>query len=316
MGQYGPANLDLLRRTTRLDFMAELGVAQAQTIYNAICMDLDSDSDQETMAFFGSLALPERVDRRGGVGGGFGRKALNDYSYTIVNATWKSIHEVEKDLIMDAKLNQIKARAQSQADVAQSFLDQRMTTILEANGNGYDLAAYFSAVHFGQSGDAAYDNDITSAIVAKDTPTIAEFETIFGYALRILRGLKDDKGNIWNHGNLGLVCMVSPGWEGQALSVLEVGPVPGTSTSSGVWKNKAKVMVNPYMSTTDVMYLFATARPIKPLIYQKREEWEFKLYMEGDAWEKENLGAMISDARFEFGLGQFLQAVKYTSTTA
>jgi phage major head subunit gpT-like protein len=311
-GQFSPTNLDILRRTTRADFYAELGVAQQETLWNQIAMNIDSDSDQEVMAFFGAIPKPQRTDRRGGQPSE--RTVLEDYSLTVINATWKVDVPVHRDTFEDAKLNQITVRAQQQAQSAMSFLDERMTTQMEANANSYDGIAFFGANHDGGTG-VPHDNDITTNIAGTPAdPTVAEFETAFGDSLETMRLLEDDQNRKANHGELGLVCMVHAAWENVARSVLEVGPVAGQTGNTGVFKARAKVMINPFQANNERFYLFATSRSVKPVIYQKRVDWEFDLITSGNEWDLNDKAHMVSRGRWEFAMGDHKKAVRHILT--
>lgn len=312
-GQYGPTNLDLLRRTTRADFNAQLGVSQAETIWNAVGMEFSSDSDQEVYAFFGGIPKPVRTDRRGG--GISEERALNDFSLTVVNAHWKMRLPVHRDILEDAKLDQIRVRARSQADSAMGFLDERMTTVIETNGNSYDARPFFGANHDGGAG-AAHDNDIAFDVTTPSNPTITEFEGAFTNGVETLRALEDDQNRKANHGELGLVAMVPPSMEYVARAVLEVGPVAGQTGNSGVWKGQAKVKANPYTAAAnnERFYLFVASRPVRPVVYQKRKDWEYNLITEGDDWSKRDIAEMVTDGRFEFSGGDHKKAVRIVLT--
>jgi phage major head subunit gpT-like protein len=131
-----------------------------------------------------------------------------------------------------------------------------------------------------------------------------------------LRLLEDDNNRKANHGNLGLVCMVPANMEEVARAVLEIGPVAGQTGNSGVFKGIAKVMVNPYIAaaTNERFFLFATSKPVKALVYQKREPWEFQLKTDGDDWDIDDTGYMISRGRWEFGIGDHKKTVRCVLT--
>lgn len=317
MAQAAPVNLDLLRRTTRADFYAQIGVAEQEALYPAVAMEVNSDSDQEVYAFFGAITKPVRTDIKSGATlSGVSRDTpFKDYSMTLKNATWVWIQSVERDIIEDAKLDQIRVRAQSGADSGVSFQDERMTAVLEANGLAYEGTAFYGGAHHGTT-SAAKDNDTTSAAATGVIPTVTEFEDGFAIGLAAARGLTDDQNRIANSGNLGLVAMVDPTNERVARAVLEIGPVAGQTGNSGVFKNQAKVVVNPYMTTTagNTMYLWITSKPIRGMVYQTRIPWDFKMIMEGDDWEKKDLGAMKGRARFDFLLGDWKKSVRHVWT--
>jgi phage major head subunit gpT-like protein len=314
MAQGAPTNLDLLRRTTRADFYSQIGVAEAEALYPQICMEVDSDSDRETYAFFGAITKPVRTDITSGATlSGVSRDTpFKDYSMSLKNATWVWLQSVERDIIEDAKLDQIRVRAQSAADAGVAFQDERFTAVLEANGLAYEGTAFFGGTHHGVT-SAAKDNDTTSAAGTGVIPNVTEFEDGFALSVASLRGLTDDQNRIANTGNLGLVCMVDPTNERVARAVLEVGPMAGQTGNSGVFKGRATVVVNPYMTSTagERMFLFVTSKPIRPVVYQTRIPWDFKLITDGDDWEKKDLGAMKGRARFDYLLGDWKKANRH-----
>jgi phage major head subunit gpT-like protein len=323
-GQFNPQNLDILRRTTRLDFFSQLGVKQIETMWNKLAMDLDSDSDQEVVAFFGAIPKPQRVDRRAGGGSATGRKGLNDYAKTIVNATWKMIVPVHRDTMADAKLDQIRVRARSQADSAMAFLDERMTAVIEANANSYDNIAFFGSNHDDGTGNS-HSNDISVDIVTPSAPTVAEFETAFGSGLERMRLLEDDQNRKANHGDLGLVVMVPANMERVAKTALTntqgaqpvlVGTAGAVTQFTGIWKGFASVIVNPFTAAAlnERFYIFSTSSSIKPIVYQKREEWEYDLLTEGDRWKLDDIASMITRGRWEFAGGDHKKAVRVVLT--
>jgi phage major head subunit gpT-like protein len=319
MPQGAPANLDLVRRTTRADFYAQIGVAEQQALYPQIAMNMSSDSDQETYAFFGAISKPVRTDvRSGAAGSGVNRDTpFKDYAMSLKNATWRWTQRVNRDIVEDAKLDQIRVRAQSGADSGVSFQDERMVAVIEANGNSYDGVAFFAATHHGGSG-AAKDNDLTSAddaglnVAVTSNPTTTESENIISAVLQRARTTTDDQARIANTGDLGIVWFVPPGWERGFRSVVEIGPVAGQAGNTGVFKGFGKVVVNPYGSNSAIGYAFITAKPIRPIVYQTRIPWEFKMIMEGDDWELRDLATMKGRARFDYLLGDWKKAYRIT----
>lgn len=319
MAQGQPVNLDLLRRTTRADFYARIGVAEQDALYPAVAMDIDSDSDQETYAFFGAIAKPVRTDvRAGAAGSGVNRDTpFKDYGMSLRNATWRWLQNFDREIVEDAKLDQIRIRAESGADSGVSWQDERMSAVIEANGNAYDGVAMFAASHHGGSGNAK-DSDMTAAddntldISVTSNPTVTDAENTVAAMLARLRTYTDDQNRIANSGNLGLVWLVPPGFERAFRAVIEVGPVAGQTGNAGVFKGLGTVKVNPYSTNAAIGYAFVTSKPIRPIVYQKRIPWDFKLIMEGDDWEKRDLGAMKGRSRFDFMLGDWKKGIRWT----
>ena len=317
MPQGKPVNLDLLRRTTRADFYAQIGVAEQESLYTSVAMNVDSDSDQETYSFFGAITKPKRTDVAAGGGQVVESQPFKDYSMNLKNATWVWLQEVERDIIEDAKLDQVKIRAQSGADSGVSFQDERMSAVIEANGLAYDGVACYAPLHHGGTGDAK-DNDLTAAddaglnITVTTNPTTTDAENAINAIRTRLRTLTDDQGRIANSGKMGLVLLVPPGMYRAFASVIEVGPVAGQTGNTGVFKGQATIVENPYSTNGAIGHAFVTSKPIRAVVYQKRVPWEFKFILEGDDWEKNDIGTMKGRSRFDFLLGDFKKTVRWT----
>jgi phage major head subunit gpT-like protein len=320
--QAQPANLDLLRRTTRADFYAQLAITEQEALYPQLTMPIDSDADQETYSFFGAPTKPVRTDiKSGAAGSGVSRSTpFRDYSMSLKNATWVWLQDVDRDIIEDAKLDQIKVRAQEAGAAGPAFQDERMSAVIEANGNSYDAVAFFSGSHHGTTA-AAKDNDLTTADDSTalgsgrtgSGVTVTDAENVVALVIGRFRTFTDDQSRIANAGNLGIVWMVPPVHERVFRAVIEVGGIAGQTGNSSVFKGTGTVMVNPFLTNnTTIGYAFVTAKPIKPIVYQTRIPWEFKLITDGDDWEKRDIGAMKGRSRFDFMLGDWKKGIKWT----
>ena len=312
--QFKPVNLDILRRTTRTDFYSRIGVSEQEAIYPVVAMDVDSDSDQEVHAFFGAIPKPVRTDAAAGAGIIKEASALRDFGLTVVNAEWEVDVPIKRHIIEDAKLDMVRVRAETMADSATSFLDERMTAIIESNGNAYDGVAFFAALHHGGTGDAK-DNDVGSSAGAPSAPTITEVENAMSDAITRAKIITDDQSRIANTGELGWVWMVPPNMERAFKAIVEVGPVAGQTGNSGVYKGLGTVVSNPFLTNTERFYAFVTSKVIKPLLYQRRIDWEFNFYIgEGDDWNIRNVGHMLSRGRWEFALGDWKKGFRVILT--
>jgi phage major head subunit gpT-like protein len=329
-----PVNLDLLRRTTRADFYSRLGVSESEALYPRVAMEVESDSDQETYAFFGAVVKPKRVDVSAGGGQAIENTPFKDYSQSLKNATWVSLQEVNRDIIEDAKLDMIKVRVQTMADSGVAWQDERMSAVIEANGNGYDGVAMFAGSHHGGSGNPK-DSDLTSAddssldiaSTASSTvcnPTVSDAENAVAACLARIRTYTDDQNRVANAGELGLVFLIPPGMERSFRAVLDITGqtilAPGSSGSSGsnqglfsgVFRGRAQVVINPYSTNANIGYAFVTTKPIRAVVYQKRIPWEFNFITQGDDWEKREVGALKARSRFDFLLGDWKKGVRFT----
>jgi phage major head subunit gpT-like protein len=318
-----PLNPDVLLRTTRADFIGAYNAKQS--FVENICMVVDSDSPQEVYAFFGAVSEPVITTIAAtaqGTGAG-ARTAMgwaestdiNDYQVTLINGTATLQVPFKRETWEDQKLDQLSVRAKSVGEKAKAFEMRYLTSVIEANATSYDgVNAFFADAHEGVT-SAAKDNNVTYNGTLPNV-TVAEFEDIFAMMLEALRRSTDDKGSPVNIGDLDMWCMVDPANERAARAVLEVGPVAGQTGNSGVYQGRAKVIVNSFMTTTagTIVYLFETSSAIKPFVYQKREPWDFKTIMDGDDWEKRDIGTMKARARLNFIGADFHKAVKMTVT--
>jgi len=312
-----PVNLDLLRRTTRADFYKQIGVSGAQSIYTKVAMDVDSDSDQETYAFFGAISKPKRTDVAAGRGQIIEDEPFKDYSMSLKNATWDWRQTVEKEIVEDAKLDQIRIRAQQGADSGISFQDERMSAVIEANGATYDGVACFAGTHHGGSG-ATKDNDLTSAddanlnITVTTQPTVTDAENTVSAVMTRARTVTDDQARIANSGELNMVYLVPPGMARAFQAVIEVGPVAGQTGNSGVYKGKGTVVENPFSTNGAIGYAFVTSKPVRAIVYQKRIPWEFKFIIDGYAWDVLDKAIMKGRSRWDFMLADWKKVFRFT----
>ena len=317
-----PQNPDVLLRTTRADFFG--GYEYQEAFWPLMCMEIESDSPSEVMAFFGAIDEPKMTSpTAGAVGTAAGAKTgmgfleqtdVNDYSVTLVNGTMTAMVPFRRETWEDQKLDQLSIRAKTLGEKAKAAEDRYFTAIVESNPTSYDgTNAFFAGTHEGTTA-AAKDNDETyDSTPNPPNVSVSDFHQIFTNAIARMRVLTDDKNSPVNVGQLKLVCMVDPANEQAARAVLEVGPVAGQTGNSGVWKNAAKVVVNPFMTTSAGanVYLFSTGSAIKPFIFQKRTDWEFKLVMSGDDWDKKDTGFMKARRRLQIGGAAWNRAVRF-----
>jgi len=246
-------------------------------------------------------------------------KGLHSESYDVTNKKFEATIEVDRDELADDQTGQIRVRVQELADAVVSHKDYLVSQLL-INGatsgyNSYDGVTFWNAAHvFGDSGNQ--DNDLTTAIVAKDAPTTAEFKAAFAYMSSEMMKFLDDQARPLNTQASGLVCVVPAKMYWTALEAMRAGVI---SSTDNVMKGAADVIPCPYLdaTATDTWYLLKVDKALRPLIFQDREALEFGELTgssdEGFMREKYYYGVR---ARYEITYGQWAYAVRMVFTTA
>jgi len=172
--------------------------------------------------------------------------------------------------------------------------------LINANGNGYDAAAFFSATHsFGESGTQL--NLVTSsAVPALDVttataPTPTEMAAVILGLTAYMMTFKDDKQRYINGNSRHFVVVVAtvPLFQAavQAVSAnllsgtLIDNPLNGMKSAGFTYEVK---MIPGLTSATDKVFLFRTDGPLKPFILQEEQGIEYEYLGIGSEFYFEN----------------------------
>lgn len=281
--------------------------AQNLNDFTIFCDVIDSTTLIENINFLETIPqFREWLDERALQGIG------PSYQYSLKNRHWEVTIEIDRDTIFDNRLQLERQKVQHLGLEAGRAPWQIFINALQANGTGYDGVAYFATTHT-QNGQSNQSNLITGT-----GTTVTQIATDFGTAKAALRNMKDGQGRPMNIGQRGLHVLASPSLEQQFLQLANNSFLV-VATGSGIFgqqdnylKGQFDLTIDPYLSDTDDWYLFDTAQPGKPMIYQNREAPQF-VAQDDPGSEANFMRRMLrygSDWRSAGGYGPWYLAVK------
>lgn len=277
--------------------------------YPLLCTEVPSTAKDEKYGWLGTApVMREWVDERV-------PKGLLSHDYTIVNKHWEASLSIDRDDLEDDQLGQINMRAQDMGARARRHPDKLLTDLI-VNGEStlcYDAQFFFDTDHSeGDSG--SQDNDLTQSVISTALITVAEAKTIINKAIGALLGFLDDRGEPfleeWQIDSNNFVVMTPPKhrepWQELLTSAL-------ISNTDNVYRNKARLLVNPRLTSQTKMYFYYTGAPIKPFIYQKRKDVETgMLAKDSETGFMRRKWVFGADARYNLGYGIWQYAVLVT----
>lgn len=269
----------------------------------------ESDQKSETYPFLGaSPAMREWIGGRKKIG-------LKSDEVMIVNKHYESTLEIPEEWQRRDKTAQIMLRIKEQAARAQSHWASLLSDliVLGESGKCYDGKTYFATNHTeGKSG--TQDNDLTSSIVLKTSPTVEEMEKAILAMAGQMYGFKDDQGEPINETAENFLVMIPPSFQGATLGALKNEYVKnGESNTIVSSKMNFEVAVNPRLNWTDKFAVFRTDAAMKPFIIQ--EERVLRILYKDDIFDH-GLHLYGVDAWRGAGFGYWQYAVLMTFTTS
>ena len=279
-----------------------------------------SNEDSETYGWLGAVPqLQEWIGAREA-------KGLKDESYVIRNVEYESTLDFKKKDMRQDKTGQLQIRVNEQGQRAQSH-DAALITTLIQNGSSntcYDGQFFFDTDHpVGEStkSSSTASNDLTSSIVLKTAPTVAEMSAAIFAGIQAMFAFKDDQNEPMNAGAKSFVVMVPPPFMAAAIAAVSDVTIQGTS---GAIDNvlarqtnfSVSVVVNPRLTWTDAFAILRTDSQVKPIIRQEEFPITVSTKAEGSEYAHDT-------NRYQFGLyvnkgvgyGFWQFALLYTFTT-
>jgi phage major head subunit gpT-like protein len=287
------------------------GLKEGYALWKKICTVVSSGKAGEDYAWLGQMrAVREWKDVRG-------YKPVDGYSLAIDNKHWEDGVAIDRDHLADDQTGMLAIQPR---ELATRFLQHptKLAVDLLINGHtdthglAFDGQYFFDTDHVsGNSGSQS--NDLTGAIVAKDTPTVAEFKAAFTACVVAMLGFKDDQGEqlieaVGEAGLSGLVVCVPLTMLQVATEALKAAIV---GNNSNILVSQAEVVAIPRMDA-DTFEVLKTDEPAGPIIFQQRQNFDTKLV--DDPHNK--YVEYMADARYAMGYGLWQKAVRYEFTTA
>lgn len=282
----------------------------AKAVYPDLCTEVPSKAKEEKYAWLGTApTMRQWTDERMPLG-------LLEHDYTIVNNHYEASIDVDGDTLDDDQTGQIPRRVQDLGSRAKRFPDTLLSTLIlnAETALCYDGQAFFDTDH-AEGSSGTQDNDLGASATTPSAPTQSEFETAFSAAMRALMAFKDDRGEpfleewMLNAGNL--ILMVPPtSMYDAALKTVQAAVI---SNTTNVYQNKATVIPNARLTWTTKFALFYTGAPIKPFIFQNRQNLQAGLLGKGsEEGFMRNRYVFGVDARYNVGYGPWQYGVLTT----
>jgi phage major head subunit gpT-like protein len=193
-------------------------------------------------------------------------KALEAFTYTVVNDDFEATVEVDRNDIEDDTLGVYAPQAQMAGFSAKQLPDEIVADLKNNSFTNkcYDGQYFYDTDHPVGEAKTSTSNKGTAALSAA---TVALAKASLGAARTAIMSFVDDEGR-----PLGLVpnvLEVPPALE-------EVGRMLCTydkleDDKPNPYKGTATLIVNPRLTSTTAWFLHCTTMPVKPFIYQERK---------------------------------------------
>lgn len=274
------------------------------TVYDKVCMTVNSTKDKETFPFLGATSgLKEWIDERQ-------HKDLSQYSFEIVNKTYEDTLSVKRTALEDNQYSQYFTQALMMGESVRRSYDVLFASAVEAAGSTtcYDGQYFFDTDH--SSGLSGTQSNLLGSTAFSATNLKTAITTMEKY--------KDDAGVVM--GNKATHLMVPSGLRFAAMEVINPNVVAGsTDVTARSLAGTLEIIVNPYLTTAataanSAWYVLNLGSAVKPFIFQNRIPAEFTQLTSGDDYFERDVVKFGCRARFAFGLGEWRYALKGTNS--
>lgn len=194
----------------------------------------------------------------------------------VVNYTYYDGFEIDFDTMSDSEEylgKLVNNYCQGLAALYAPFKSDKINTLLAANGNWVDGTAFFATSRSNlDTGSNTFNNLQTGTLSSAYTYATASND--FALALAGLRSIKDKNGVPLNPDMSDLVCLIPSQHEAIFEYMLKETQtlVYSSGTISNQYAGRAKIVVNPFQSTSDNdWYLINMKAPFKPFFVQERQ---------------------------------------------
>jgi len=283
-------------------------VASATPFYPNVCTIVDSDGYDEAYGMLGNMpGIREWLGDRQ-------FKELRAANFSIVNKHWESSLLIKKTDIADDRMGMYGPLMEQLGVEAAYHPDELFFTTL-VNGASeacFDGQNFFDTDHaWGDSG--TQDNDLTGAAATGTAPTAAEFRSAFHTCRTAMLKFKNDQGKFLNRpitsGMSSLMVIVPPEMELAAYEGLTANIL---SNNSNIVIDVPRIVVSPHLTDAATFYLFNTASPLKPFVFQARTPLSRGMNGLTDLETKDV--KFMTEARYNLGYLAWWSAIRYEFT--
>lgn len=280
---------DLTRlMTAGLKTVFQNGVKSYTPMYPMLTTEVESTGASEVYGRLGSNpSLKEWRDERA-------PKRLLEQGFTVHNKDYEATISVSRNAIKDDRYGQIKIQVQALGFAGMKGKDEFYASTVEAGTSVlcYDGQYFFDTDH--SEGDSG-----TQANYATGTAlSVANAKTV----ILAMQGFKDDRG--LPAGIKPTHIMVPTALKFTAKEIFDPKGTGDTNANTSL-KGELEIIVNPFLTLATTWYVMDLSQPVKPIIFQNRQELEFDNTEggDGDFRRKEILYGV--DARFAFAYGDW-----------
>lgn len=192
-------------------------------------------------------------------------KALSASGYSITNDDWEATVEVDRNDIEDDNLGIYAPQAQMAGFSAKQLPDEIVFDLVNKAFSTpcYDGQYFFDTDHpvNGQSVSNKGSKKLSAA-------SLAAAKASYGAGRTAMKKFKDDEGRPLNI--TPNILLVPPALEDEANTLMTVDRLEDGKANP--YKNTAKVVVAPWLTSDDAWFLLDTTKPVKPFIYQERKK--------------------------------------------
>ena len=244
-------------------FAREFSAAQALQGWQQFAMFQDSDGEQTTYEWFGTVPQMQDVSHDQ-----VSLQGLDEYNFSIANREFQAAIEVSRMALERDRLSLVTPRISQLSGEAARHPGQLIFELVEGNPNAYDGVSFFSDTRvIGESGNI--DN-----LIAGSGNSVANIQLGLNAGRTAMRLFEDDRGRPMNL--VPNAIMAPPALEGviwQALNVESAGNldrnVVPSSTTGVVTGRGYSVIINPYLTVNNDWYMFHLGGPaMRPFVWQ------------------------------------------------
>ncbi|WP_147695943.1 Mu-like prophage major head subunit gpT family protein [Vogesella mureinivorans] len=215
-------------------------------------------------------------------------KALSASGYSITNDDWEATVEVDRNDIEDDNLGIYAPQAQMAGFSAKQLPDEIVFDLVNKAFSTpcYDGQYFFDTDHpvNGQSVSNKGSKKLSAA-------SLAAAKASYGAGRTTMKKFKDDEGRPLNI--TPNILLVPPALEDEANALMTVDRLEDGKANP--YKNTAKVVVAPWLTSDDAWFLLDTTKPVKPFIYQERKK---PVFVEQTDPQADNV---FSRKKYQFG---------------
>lgn len=241
-------------------------------------------------------------------------KELRAANFSIVNKHWESSLLIKKTDIADARMLKYGPLMEQLAVEAAYHPDELLfSTIIAGESTACFDGQYFYDTDHSWGDSGTQNNDLAYAAATGTNPTAVEFRAAFHQARTAMLKYRNDQGKLLNRptstGMSSLLCLVPPEFE---LAAKEGLTATILGNNSNIVLDAPQIVTSAYLTDTSKWYLFNTASPLKPFVFQAREPLSRGMNGLGDLETKDV--KFMTEARYNLGYFAWWTSVLTTFT--